>query len=725
MLGFLQQIGMSSIDFGKMERKGIVVERHRSSTSCLPAFSHAQIEEISKGAQKLNQILRACSNGLNFDRYSIEIGKQLMKGAMDLEASLTMLINLQEASEYMIKPRKKNQIKLLEDDEDDEDDKGSVAEQWQLDLPRFSFDRPSRQKIQELEKTHHKQRRPAPKSTASAKSNREKQAVITSSRSVSRSQSFSYSSEVKSISTLAENKNHSCSLDSKSEKARIPNVIAKLMGLDETPENQNSKHATATSKDSSPKQKSEGKALRQVSQESTKVAGLKTKSIENLAAPKKQKVIDTNKNSEFWNNAFVMQSEKHLSAHISYQVVVPDEKSPWKNLQGIYEMTRSDNATIKYKQEPDSSQFKHNTGSRMDNLERERKLDNKKLGEPKGTGKDEIKELALKHIRPQMEVHANNSPEKPGFKENVLQLERNHANIVVPSNQKKSQNNQKFQQPSMLQRQEAEEKQGEGRREQPNAKQISHDRKQKGGEMTSRSVSKPVHDATNFQKKHPYMDQAKLNKKSSKKLTNEKQHEGFPNGKRLDNLFRDRISTDVDIQMAHSTNRNPDKNLSPMDPESESGKQKAHFPPVMEEKPVHAAVLQKEKLRKLHKKESSQRTDEVVPRRNGNLNNLARPLKRQSSILEQVKHRMHGKHGSYDGGEHVKATRSGEAEPRIIKSNNTTTSSQPLNLAKEMQKEAEKASAQYTASKDESKSQRELQTLASDDTVSFIFIKLK
>ncbi|KAF3446307.1 hypothetical protein FNV43_RR11486 [Rhamnella rubrinervis] len=722
MLGFLQQIGRSSIDFGKLERNSIVVDRHRPSTSSFPTFSHLQIEEISKGAQKLNQILRACSNGLNFDRYSIEIGKQLMKGAMDLEDSLMMLVNLQEASEYMINPRKKNQIKLLDDDEDDEDDMGSVAEQWQLDLPRFSFDKPSRWRIQELDKTVHKQRLPAPNSAVGTKSNREKQAVITSSRSVSHSRSFSYGSEVKSITTNTDNKNRLCSSESKTEKARIPNVIAKLMGLDEIPENE--KPRNSTNKDSNLKQKSEGKAIQKTTQESTKLAGLKTKSIENLASPKKQKVIDANKNAEFQNSAFVMQTGKNLPAHVSYEVVVPDEKSSRKNLQGIKGLTRSEKATIKYKQETDISQFKHNTGSRMGKQEKERKQDNKKLEEPKGTEKAETKELTLKNLLPQVEIRANNSSgaapilqERSGFKESILQVENNHASKLLPSNQKKSQNNLELQQPFTLQKQEAEEEKQRGRgREQQTAKQILPVRKQKGSEMASKSLSKPVRDTINLQKKHPHINQAKLDKNSLKKPTNTKQYEGFPNGKRHYDLVRDKSSPEFDIHMKDSMSWNPEQNLSPRDPESESGKQNAHILPVMEEKPVHGAVLHKAKVTKVQKNESFRRIDEVVAKRNGTLNNLARSMKHQSSILEEVKHRMNENHSSYDGGEHVRATRSGEAEPRIVKSNGTTTRSQPLNLAKQLQKEPEQASTLYSPSENESKSLREPQTLASSDT---------
>ncbi|XP_048331080.2 uncharacterized protein LOC107420177 isoform X1 [Ziziphus jujuba] len=710
MLGFLQQIGRSSIDFGRSERKSLVIDRHRSSTSSFPAISHLQIEEISKGAQRLNQILRACSNGLNFDRYSIEIGKQLLKGATDLESSLKMLVNLQEASEYMINPRKKNQIKLLDDDEDDdEDDTMKVAEQWQLDLPRFSFDKPSRHRIQEPEKTGHKQRLLASNSTVGTKSNREKQAVITT-RSDSHSRSFSSASDVKSISALTENKNQSRSLESKAEKGRIPNVIAKLMGLDELPESENLK--PTTKKDSRSKQKNEGKALQQATQGSTKPAKLRTKSVENLALPKKQKIMDDNKNLEVQKTSSVMQREKYLPAHVSFEVV-HDEKPHWKILSGIKGVTRSERlSSEKDKQETDVAQFKQNTANRMDNQQKERKQDNKKHGEQISTGKAETKELISKDMRPQMVAHAYNSSEsaptlqeKPGFNARMLQLEKNHADYPLPRNQKNSHYNLEYQQPFMVRKQEVEEekKQREDEREQLNAKQTFPVRKQKGNELMSKSVSRPIHDSINVQKNHPQMNQAKQNRKSLKKPTNANQFEGFPNGKHHDDMVTDKSSAEFNIHMKDSMNWNSDQNLSPRESESVSGKE-AHISPVVKEKPVQVAVAQKAKVTKVNKKESPRRIDEVATRRNGTVNNLARPLKHQSSILDEVKHRMHGKHSSYDGGEHVRARRHGEAE-----SNRTRTSNQPLNSAKQVQKEA-------TPLEDECKSLKEPQTSASNDT---------
>jgi hypothetical protein len=61
--------------------------------------------KVSVGVQKLNDILMAYTSGASMrsfgKRGSVEVGKQLLRGAMDLEESWNMLMMLQEASDYM------------------------------------------------------------------------------------------------------------------------------------------------------------------------------------------------------------------------------------------------------------------------------------------------------------------------------------------------------------------------------------------------------------------------------------------------------------------------------------------------------------------------------------------------------------------------------------------------------------------------------------------------
>ncbi|XP_058081789.1 uncharacterized protein LOC131229790 [Magnolia sinica] len=255
-----------SLDLGEMSGR-YTSESHQLVTG-RSTTSHLHIREISKGAQKLNQILKACAHGLNFDRYSIEIGKELLKGAVDLEESLRMLVNLQEASQYMVSPKGKQRIRLLEGEEDDE----AIVEvkgQRFPEKPRFSFDGSSRNSIEDardVTKTSLKQKLltlPYHSSSTTHQPDTDKQAlIIPNSVYHRRSMSFNPDSEV--ISTFSgatknfrSNKpsnpkapeNSSMPSNSKNgnkikqsnshspeqEKGRIPNVIAKLMGLEEIP----------------------------------------------------------------------------------------------------------------------------------------------------------------------------------------------------------------------------------------------------------------------------------------------------------------------------------------------------------------------------------------------------------------------------------------------------------------------------------------------------------
>lgn len=372
VLGFLNQIGRGSMDFSKMERK-VGVNRYWGSSSQFPNLSNFHIEEISRGAQKLNQILRACSNGVNLDKFSIEIGKELFKGAMDLEESLRMLVNLQEASEYKTSSQRKSRITLLDEDEDDEE---NIEEQKQLDLPRFSFDKSTRQahKIQDVGRTGLKPKTAAlPYSTGGSKY--EKQGRMTAT-SVSHRHSVSYIPEVKNPSKLSEQK------ESKPEKDRIPNVIAKLMGLDELPKNENMK-STTTQKDNISKHKREQWAIGQTLQESSKIAGVQTKDVENLLSTSRQKVREGNKNPMMQKNtAFLVQAVNVQPAkNVSLEMVIHEGKQPWKDLTGIKPVTRSGKTTTIKADRQQGAQFKQNSGK--DHREKERKQDYIRHGEQK------------------------------------------------------------------------------------------------------------------------------------------------------------------------------------------------------------------------------------------------------------------------------------------------------------------------------------------------------
>ncbi|KAF6166638.1 hypothetical protein GIB67_005500 [Kingdonia uniflora] len=181
-------------------------------------YSSTPIKEISRGAQKLNQILKACYNGASFEKYSVNIGKELLKGAVDLEGSLRILASLQGTSEYTVCPRKKYQITLTEIEDDDKDIPAvKINKHKQLGAPRFSFDTQSRNSSE---------------NGGFTKTNRHKQPLlaITYSAEATHLASENKSSSIVAISSP---KSHSDSSSSHQEKRRISNVVAKLMGLEQ------------------------------------------------------------------------------------------------------------------------------------------------------------------------------------------------------------------------------------------------------------------------------------------------------------------------------------------------------------------------------------------------------------------------------------------------------------------------------------------------------------
>jgi hypothetical protein len=95
-----------------------LVERNGGTNYLLSPSAHVDVGKVAIGVQKLNDILMAYTSGAagmrGFGRQgSVEVGKQLLRGAMDLEESLNVLMMLQEASDYMGSSRN-GKVLLLE-----------------------------------------------------------------------------------------------------------------------------------------------------------------------------------------------------------------------------------------------------------------------------------------------------------------------------------------------------------------------------------------------------------------------------------------------------------------------------------------------------------------------------------------------------------------------------------------------------------------------------------
>ncbi|KAG8632499.1 hypothetical protein MANES_18G027700v8 [Manihot esculenta] len=687
VLGFLNQISRRSVDMGKMERSSI--DRHSSSTSRFPNLPHLHLKEISKGAQKLNQILRACSNGVNFDRYSIEIGRELLKGAMDLEESLRMLVNLQEASEYMIKPQSKTRITLLDDDEDDNDITMKTDENKQLARPIFSFDKPSKnsQYIQEAARTDLKQRLMAltykSKTTNFSYDNHN----LSTSHSTSQRQSASYNPNIKTFTAFPEQKYHSGPLIPKPENGRIPNVIAKLMGLEELPENDDSKDMAK--KENS----SKGKTDRTVAKKTAEVTHeRKMKDPGNLASTiRKHKKMQHNQIQLTQDTTNSTKAERNLAnQHASFERTIQDRKLQQKDVEGIKPMRSSNKANMKIgKHLSNIDQSSQSIKSRKDIQEKERKKANPKLRGHKGKEKGETKELILNHQLQQM-THGmpNGSEAAIAFQGQaecnliMLKTEIRDARVLLSNVQPKSANNLAFQQHQMLQGFESLDiKHRAVENEQQSAKQMIQVRRQ----IRSESRSSP--------KKYSHTSQATTNNGSFIEPTGTMQSMGFRNKGDHGDLVQDNNSPNFNVSVQDSMN-NSNLNSSPRNVNSEVMREKniTTIPPLIEEKPVHLPAVQKVKVARVQKADVPQKIDELVARRSGNPHNLGRPLKHQTSMLPEAKQRRHNTVGQSKEEEQVRSNRSNEAEAGIPKSKKSVSSTQQPRLLKELQSQPEQAS---------------------------------
>nr|DAD35527.1 TPA_asm: hypothetical protein HUJ06_006167 [Nelumbo nucifera] len=217
------------------ERKRLVSKGNKEELHALPS---SQLLEVSRGAQKINHMIDSWSRGLSFDGQSKDITRDLLKGALDLQESLIVLGKLQEASKYMAQLKKKQKPRSDQEGEMDIDrvDSGRFGDkdyQTRLQMSRLSVDDSSRECREELKKMigdgiYRENLLSISKEEKTSCSGRKFGSTV-DIPSTSSSQSVMVHS---SRSTSAY-----CS-PTQDKKAKSPNLIAKLMGLEELPPEQ-------------------------------------------------------------------------------------------------------------------------------------------------------------------------------------------------------------------------------------------------------------------------------------------------------------------------------------------------------------------------------------------------------------------------------------------------------------------------------------------------------
>ncbi|KAK4280604.1 hypothetical protein QN277_012210 [Acacia crassicarpa] len=687
MMGFLHQIKWGTImEYNNNDRQLAAAANH------FPSFSPGQILEISKGVQKLNQILSACSNGgLNMDRYSIEFAKELLQGAMDLEESLRMLVDLQKSSDSMKNSQKKYRITLIEDDDNHDDNRTTMtSEKRQLAPPTFSFDESSRDshKLQAvgnssllqrpLALTHSKERR----SLSNEK------------------QSTSFTCDVKNPNAFSEQKNKSASMKSNTEKARIPNVIAKLMGLDNTPEKLES--GNPSQKDSGSTHKIEGTTIKHTATGSVK-SELKSKRTENLVPPKLQKVIEAVIVPKTQEKELMYSADENLIIQkASSDVAVKNGKTLWRELNEINASEGLEKDTIK-------AEKQHNNSDKM-NLNREsgkivqangRKQVQANNREQKVAVKGRTNDWILNNMLAQLELGHERSESDSSLQEEtegigrVLQPVKKSMNKKEETYQKKSQNHLGIQKSNALLKYGSQEQHHREKQLQRSEKHMLEARLQKGSETALKNSSKPSHDLTSPQKKQTVKSEATTFNHNSAETVDLKPEGFLVSG--YNDLNQDEASNEFNVKVKQVNNRKSGQITSPRNQQSEPFTGKHGFTTMMDQKSVYKLANKKVKNTRKKKADSSEKIE--LTRRNGTMVHSTAQVKQRSPILKEVRQATSesdkfnvSKEAKQEGVSMLK-----EADAQIISSNDSVSITEPLDVRQQPHPEAELSPTLYNA----------------------------
>ncbi|XP_038906190.1 uncharacterized protein LOC120092061 [Benincasa hispida] len=723
MLGFLQQIGRRSFEIGKMNRRGGLDGNH-NATGYFPTISHLHIKEISKGAQKLNQILRTCSNGSDFGRCSIEIGQELLKGAMDLEESLRMLVNLHEASEHMIIPQQKNRIVLLENEEDGEENKDETLDQ-KLYQPRLNLDKLSlnSRSSQEVKGNGHNQKLATLRYTAEGeKFNDEEQPLTTVKLSFHR-RSATCGHDVKTSNTR--------------EKVGISNVIAKLMGLDNLSDNSNYAH-----KDSGSKHKVTQKDLQPSARSITKKAEPRTNITESRSNSRNPKPIISDNSSTVVNTIFVSQAVNDFPTNdASLRAITFSGKPSWKGIEGVRPQTSPSTPTLTIFKQQNKDETRQRVPSKC-HLEGLTKQLHTKYREQKGTDshRDEHGEVLKKgvlekddregHMKhhhqkhreleilekdqkrgelkrkgmQQMEAQLHKKSERAiimqGYKERTFPLEKRHPDKLQSRMQQQSQNSPKYQQPPMVHKavmgdinHHIEEL------KQKNGKQTVQERNQKRNVIPSKSLTKPIHDTFTSPMKQQDRNHVRRGKKSSKETITAHHSYTLPNSRCPENHpSRENNCYDLNNKTGEITHKSVEQSSSSRDSKTTFEKE-----PIIKKQHAKEPVKNEFKPTKMQKSE-------------GLIIDEAYAMKQQSPTLQEVEKEKHEKFDALDEPEVLRENRSKEVESRLVESRETVVSIQPQNSTPDSHAENEQVLTPPIPADDECHSLKEPQISAPNDS---------
>ncbi|CAI9782517.1 unnamed protein product [Fraxinus pennsylvanica] len=234
--GRRKKLNLSSSDHEKRKDKV-----SKGSTEELQNLSSFQIMEVSRGAQKLNEVVDLWSDGVSFDKQSKKIAQDLLKGALDLQESIAMLGKLQEASRYMSKLNRKQKEKVMEEKEVATGTEftnsiriGDCYHAMDFQKPRTSADGPTGDCYEELREVI---RESFTRQNLLPKSASTRERDYCEGRKSDFYMEFPSTSSSQSSQVFSHDfaSSDSSPLKVRQEKPKQSNLIAKLMGLEEVP----------------------------------------------------------------------------------------------------------------------------------------------------------------------------------------------------------------------------------------------------------------------------------------------------------------------------------------------------------------------------------------------------------------------------------------------------------------------------------------------------------
>lgn len=713
LVNFFHRFSRGSTESGKMVITGF--SKNSYSTYQFPTASHVHINEIAKGVQNINQILRACSDGLDLNRNSIEFGKELLKGAINLEESLRMLVNMQEASKYTNGSQQKNRIRLLEEDDEDQDNSDTTANQKQLDRPKFSFDKATRNSPSAQRATKNDTQRHL---LALSYLDEATKRRVCDSKMVPHKRSVSCVPDFDSHSTQVKKRIQSSSPHPAQEKGRISNVVAKLMGLEELPQKDN---PTSEQKELSIKPKERNEKDRKVSSRNQKLPDPFNGDCKNGA------VLRTDKASPLTNNSvqsrdmkFNLKDEKSretpdgnskLKTSLRYQktsktlTVASDAVSAAK--LGTNVMNKQENHTIQpnkvagFQISQDKEQNKNSSGKE------ERKIS--------GTWESN---LLLLDNKPHQKAQQNDvflkdddiTGETIEFNARSNHLEKMDVKKDLPSNLRNPLDKRTaFQAPESKKPETSEDKHQEVQKEHSLIKQNLTAKKHCGCLEESITSSKTNQRSANMHKKQSRHKTTPVNGISVRLA------EKVPSKDPPNNTYQN----DPPIVENHNSaayqevikKEDQSHYLSLSEPKCGEAQASNSTPMCTQEMPIAASATQKKVNSKKLQKSKNPMKMEVMTKRNDNVNELPRSMKTSGNLLQDLKQHLQNKSTKKSEKQMGAQIREGKVDTMMHGTSEMKT--EPSNQLQKLPKEADRTTKLNCLGEEDCQKQNTL-TLTSD-----------